>query len=67
MINGKAIGTFYSYRFIGLNPNNGGPLFDDWQDRANELVGLDNYETAMRVLSSSGRRDPASQEASPQR
>ena len=58
LVNGQAIGTFYSYRFIGLNPLNGGPLFDDWQDRANELVGLDNYETAMRVLSLSGRRDP---------
>lgn len=58
IINGKAIGSFYSYRFIGLNPADGGPLFDDWQDRASELVGLNNYETAMRVLSYSGRRDP---------
>lgn len=58
LVNNQAIGTFYSYRFIGLNPVNGGPLFDDWQDRAEELVGLDNYETAMRVLAVSGQRDP---------
>ena len=58
IVDGKAIGSFYSYRFIGLNPVDGGPLFDDWQDRADELVGLNNYETAMRVLSYSGQRDP---------
>lgn len=58
IVDGKAIGSFYSYRFIGLNPVDGGPLFDDWQDRADELIGLNNYETAMRVLSYSGQRDP---------
>lgn len=58
IINGQAIGTFYSYRFVGLNPQDGGPMFDDWQDRAHELVGLNKYETAMRVLERSGKRDP---------
>ncbi|WP_237072205.1 SusC/RagA family TonB-linked outer membrane protein [Prevotella herbatica] len=58
VINGQSLGTFYSYRFIGLNPEDGGPLFDDYQDRSNELLGLSKYETFMRVLSKSGKRDP---------
>ena len=58
IVNGQSIGSFYSYRFIGLNPEDGGPLFDDWQDRADELIGLNKYETAMRVLELSGKRDP---------
>lgn len=58
IVNGQAIGSFYSYRFIGLNPQDGGPMFDDWQDRADELVGLNKYDTAMKVLSLSGKRDP---------
>lgn len=58
IIKGQSIGTFYSYRFIGLNPEDGGPLFDDWQDRSNELIGLSKYDTFMKVLVNSGRRDP---------
>ena len=58
VINGQSLGTFYSYKFIGLNPEDGGPLFDDYQDRSNELLGLSKYETFMKVLSKSGKRDP---------
>ena len=57
IVNGEPIGSFYSYRFAGLNPKDGGPLFDDWQDRQNELIGLSKYETAIRVLELSGKRD----------
>ena len=58
IVNGEPIGSFYSYRFIGLNHEDGAPLFDDWKDRQDELVGLSKYETAMRVLELSGKRDP---------
>jgi hypothetical protein len=58
IVNGEPIGVFYSYRFAGLNPENGGPTFDDWKDRQDELIGLSKYETATRVLELSGKRDP---------
>ena len=55
---GHAVGTFWSYKFIGLNPRNGGPVFDDMQDRKQELVGLNKYDTYTMVLTPSGQRDP---------
>ncbi len=58
IVKGKSVSTFYSYRFIGLNPEDGGPLFDDWQDRSNELIGLSKAETYTKVLVASGKRDP---------
>ena len=37
----------------------GGPLFDDWEDRRVELVGLDKYNTYTRVLKAfAAKRDP---------
>ena len=30
LVEGKPIGTFYSYKFVGLSPVNGGPMFDDY-------------------------------------
>ena len=53
---GHAVGTFWSYKFIGLNPRNGGPVFDDMQDRKQELVGLNKYDTYTMVLTPSGQR-----------
>lgn len=58
LIKGKAVGTFYSYKFIGLNPLDGGPMFDDYEDRIDELKGLGKYDTFTKVLTSSGRREP---------
>ena len=55
---GHAVGTFWSYKFIGLNPRNGGPVFDDMQDRKQELVGLNKYDTYTMVLTPSGQREP---------
>lgn len=49
VVKGKAIGTFYSYKYVGLSPVDGGPLFDDWEERRVELVGLDKYNTYTRV------------------
>ena len=58
VIKGKAVNTFYSYDFIGLNPVDGGPLFNDMEDQKHELYGLNKYETFTRVLKATGRREP---------
>lgn len=58
VVKGQPLGTFYSYKFVGLSPVDGGPLFDDWEDRQSELVGLDKYNTYTRVLKATGKRDP---------
>ena len=58
VVEGQPVGTFYSYKFIGLNPTNGGPLFDDWEDRKSEIANADEYTTYTKVLAASGRRDP---------
>ena len=58
VIKGKAINTFYSYKFIGLSSIDGGPLFDDMEARQQELDGLSKYETYTKVLKASGRREP---------
>ncbi|MDE6810528.1 MAG: SusC/RagA family TonB-linked outer membrane protein [Muribaculaceae bacterium] len=58
IVKGKAIGTFYSYKFLGLNPEDGGPMFDDWQDHYYDLMGLSKYDTYTRVLVATGSREP---------
>ena len=58
VVKGQSVGTFYSYKFVGLNPEDGGPLFDDWADRSSELIGLSKSETFTKVLVPSGKRDP---------
>ncbi len=56
IINGESIGTFYSYKFAGLNPEDGGPMFNDGDE---ETIGnLSKYDTFTTVLKKSGRRDP---------
>lgn len=37
LVKGKPVGTFYSYKFIGLNPEDGGPVFDDGRRRMKNL------------------------------
>ena len=58
---GNAVSTFWSYKFIGFHPQNGGPVFDDMQDRKQELMGLSKYDTYTMVLTPSGQRDPKAQ------
>lgn len=55
---GHAVGTFYSYKFIGLNPGDGGPMFDTMQERREELIGKSKYDVFTTVLTPSGQRDP---------
>lgn len=58
VVEGQPIGTFYSYRFLGLNPLDGGPMFDDWEDHMEDLHGLSKYDTYTKVLEASGSRIP---------
>ena len=45
LVEGKSVNTFYSYRFLGLSPVDGGPMFDDFINRQQELTGLSKYDT----------------------
>ncbi len=58
VVKGKAVNTFYSYRFLGLSPVDGGPMFDDYEDNPALLKGLSKYDTFTTVLEASGKRDP---------
>lgn len=58
LIEGRPVGTFYSYKFIGLSPKDGAPLFDDGEEHAPELVGLSNNEFYTTILEESGNREP---------
>lgn len=57
VVEGQPVGTFYSYKFVGLSSEDGGPVFEDWEDRQNELMNLDNYEAYTKVLVPSGKRE----------
>ena len=54
----EAVNTFYSYKFTGLNPEDGGPMFDDGEDRYEELSGKTMQEVYSNVLVPSGKREP---------
>lgn len=58
VIDGKAIGTFYAYKFLGLNPQTGIPMFDDYRDRQHLLSNLSLEQTVMTVMTECGNRDP---------
>lgn len=58
LITGKPIGTFYSYKFVGLSPKDGSPIFDDGEEHAGELVGLTKNEFYTSILEESGSREP---------
>ena len=58
VVQGMPVGTFYSYKFVGLSPVDGGPIIDDWEERHSELVGGDEYSTYTKVLVASGKREP---------
>ncbi len=58
LIDGKAIGSFYSYKYMGLNPANGTPMFDDYNDRQHLLEYKSLEETVLMTMEKSGQRDP---------
>lgn len=58
LVAGSPVGTFYSYKFIGLSPKDGAPIFDDGEEIQNELTGLSNEALYTSILTRSGRREP---------
>lgn len=58
VMNGESIGTFYSYAFLGLNPLNGTPIFDDYSDRVHLLEGKSLEEVVKMTMVKTGQRDP---------
>lgn len=58
LVDGQPVGTFYSYKFLGLSPVDGGPMFDDYEDRQDELNELSKYDTYTKVLVPTGKREP---------
>lgn len=63
IVKGKSVGTFYSYKFIGLSPVDGHPMFDDWFDHYQDLQSMSKYDTYTSVLTASGSREPFMQGA----
>ena len=58
LVDGEPIETFYSYKFIGLDPKNGVPMFDDYSDRRH-LLEYKDLETVVRMaMDKSGSRTP---------
>lgn len=58
LVDGEAISSFYSYKFLGLNPLNGTPVFDDYNDRKHLLEYKTLEETVLMTMEKSGQRDP---------
>lgn len=58
VVQGQPVGTFYSYKFLGLSPVNGGPILEDWEDRYAEIKEGSEYDTYTKVLVPSGKREP---------
>lgn len=58
LIENKPVGTFYSYRFLGLSPVDGGPVFEDCEDERDLLLTLNKRDFYTRILEASGRREP---------
>lgn len=58
LVDGESVGTFYSYQFLGLNPQNGLPVFEDYEDRKHVLEGKSLEETVKMTMVNSGVREP---------
>ena len=58
VVKGQPVGTFYSYKYLGLNPSDGSPLFDDYRERQDELEGMSKYDLYTTVLTPTGSREP---------
>lgn len=58
IINGKSVGSFYAYKFLGLNPENGTPIFDDYYDRRHLLEGKTLRGIMEMVAVHVGSREP---------
>ena len=55
---GNPVNTFFSYRFKGLSPVDGGPLFYDYKENPERLYGKNKHDIFTTVLEASGSREP---------
>ena len=55
---GRPVNTFFSYRFKGLSPEDGGPLFYDYKENPERLYGKSQHDVYTTVLEASGSREP---------
>lgn len=60
---GKPINTFYSYKFKGLNPVDGSPVFYGLENEnlaayQKRYLNMDRQDVYLEVMSESGRREP---------
>lgn len=58
LVDGESISSFYSYRFLGLSPVNGVPMFNDYSDRRHLLENKSLEDIVMMTMEKSGQRDP---------
>lgn len=58
LVEGHPVGTFFSYKFLGLSPKDGGPIFDDYKERQEDLYGKSAYDVFTTILTPSGSRMP---------
>lgn len=58
LVMGQPVSTFYSYAFKGINPLNGSPIFDDYNDRRHLLLGKSLEQVMMMTTVNSGQREP---------
>ena len=58
IVDGKPISSFYSYKYLGLNPQYGVPVFDDYHDHRQLLEYKSLEETVLMTMERSGQRDP---------
>lgn len=55
---GHPVNTFFSYRFKGLSPVDGGPLFYDYKENPERLFGKSQHDVFTTILEASGSREP---------
>lgn len=62
LVEGEPLNTFYSYKFAGLSPKDGRPMFYDVdEERGAEYVKMDREEVFRHVMEVSGTRVPVIQ------
>lgn len=60
---GKPINTFYSYKFKGLSPVDGSPIFYGLENESSvayqqRYLNMDRQDVYLEIMSESGRREP---------
>lgn len=58
IVDGEAVSTFYSYKFLGLDPVSGAPRFRDYEERQHLLANKEIEDVVKMVMVKSGQRDP---------